>query len=327
MTSPRDEQLPQIEVDGYLRQLERALRRRGLTDPRILDEARDHLVDAMEQGLRRGLTREAAARDAVARFGEPDVVAEHFATGRFRMRNRVVVTLACLAGLLIAYVDSRPAWDDAGVTAFAMLLVAGVCGMVAPRRPWRWALAVGIWIPLYAIVRHPSAGALAMAVVLIFPLTGAYVGMALRRLQQRGRPPGPDGFRWALVERLGDSLFRPAVEDAGNAGIADTDPRATDHLKQLIAGAAAGGKVDPALLASDAARRQWTPAVEHIAPALGRMGQLQSLTLLDEKRIRRYRAAFANHADVIWTVVQAPDGTILSLARIESGDMLVRAKG
>lgn len=56
------------------------------------------------------------------------------------------------------------------------------------------------------------------------------------------------------------------------------------------------------------------------------MGQLQSLTLLDEKRIRRYRAAFANHADVIWTVVQAPDGTILSLARIESDQMLVRAR-
>jgi hypothetical protein len=326
MTSAHGDRFP--EVDAYLRQLERALHRRGVTDARVVDESRDHLVDAMEQGLQRGLTREAAAREALARFGEPDVVAAHFATERYRMLNRVVVMLACVAGLLIAFVDSRPTWDDAGVTAFAMLLAAGVFGMITPARPWRWALAVGIWIPLYAFVRHPAASTLPMAIVLIFPLVGAYVGMALRRLLQRGDPSGPGrgGFRWSLIERHGDAIFQPAVEDAGNAGIADTDPRATDHLKQLIVGAANGGIVDPALLASEKARQQWVPAVEHIAPALGRMGQLQSLTLLDEKRIRRYRAAFANHADVIWTVVQAPDGTILSLARIESDQMLVRAR-
>lgn len=102
------------------------------------------------------------------------------------MLTRIVAVLACLTGLLIAYVDSRPTWDDTGVTAFAMLLSAGIFGMAAPRRPWRWALAVGIWIPLYAFVRHPSTGALAMVVVLIFPLVGAYAGMALRRLAGSG---------------------------------------------------------------------------------------------------------------------------------------------
>jgi hypothetical protein len=98
------------------------------------------------------------------------------------MRNRVLLVLAVLIGMTIAYVDSRPTWDDTGITAFSMLLAAGLFGLVAPRRVWVWAIAVGIWIPAYAIARTPSMGSVAMLVVLAFPLAGAYAGLAVCRV-------------------------------------------------------------------------------------------------------------------------------------------------
>jgi len=62
-------------IADYLRELERALRERHRHDPRIVDEAREHLADAAEDGVRRGLTRDAAERVAVERFGPPDLIA------------------------------------------------------------------------------------------------------------------------------------------------------------------------------------------------------------------------------------------------------------
>lgn len=62
-------------VDEYISRLEHELRRRGLDDPRILAEAREHLVDAVEEGRQRGLSVDEAERDALERFGAPAVVA------------------------------------------------------------------------------------------------------------------------------------------------------------------------------------------------------------------------------------------------------------
>ncbi len=96
--------------------------------------------------------------------------------------GRIVPVVAAVVGLAIAYVDSRPGWDDAGVTAFSMLLAAGVFGLVSPRRPWVCALAVGAWLPARAIALAPSPAAFAMLFVLVFPFAGAYLRFGLRRL-------------------------------------------------------------------------------------------------------------------------------------------------
>ncbi|MEN3339145.1 MAG: hypothetical protein V7647_2821 [Acidobacteriota bacterium] len=101
------------------------------------------------------------------------------------MRNGMLLCAAVLSGLCIAYVDSRPGWDATGITAFSMLIVAGVLGFVGPRRPWLWALGVGLWIPLHAIVARPSAGSAAMLIVMLFPLAGAYAGMGVHHLFDR----------------------------------------------------------------------------------------------------------------------------------------------
>ncbi len=62
-------------VEDYISRLERELRRRGLQDPRILAEAREHLVDAVEEGRQRGLSVDEAEQEALERFGAPGIVA------------------------------------------------------------------------------------------------------------------------------------------------------------------------------------------------------------------------------------------------------------
>jgi hypothetical protein len=87
-------------LEAYLAQLASELRNRGLGDTRMVEEAREHLVDAIEEGVRRGLSVEAAEREAFARFGPPEMVAAGFAREKYRMLNWLLTMLARVAGLL-----------------------------------------------------------------------------------------------------------------------------------------------------------------------------------------------------------------------------------
>ena len=91
--------------------------------------------------------------------------------------TRILLPLAVACGLAIAWVDSRPTWDDTGVTAGALVLTAGLFGLLAGRRPWLVALCVGAWLPLFENARASVALA-----VLAFAFAGAYAGYAVRRL-------------------------------------------------------------------------------------------------------------------------------------------------
>ena len=66
-------------IDHYLAQLRRALQDHGLEDPRAIDEAREHLADAVDDARRRGMADDDAARDAIDRFGAPRLVATQMA--------------------------------------------------------------------------------------------------------------------------------------------------------------------------------------------------------------------------------------------------------
>lgn len=246
-------------LETYLISLQRELRKRGITDARILDEARDHLTDAVERGLHLGLSIDVAEREALTQFGAADTVATHFARERCGMLKRslsaVAATGRALRRLFTFYTKGA---------------------------------------------RHRRT-------------------QALEEFHDREAAARPRRSHWLLKARDTASILLPGISDDDRGGIADSDTNATDHLRQLIVGAAAG-TIDPALIATGA-REQWLPALaQHIGPALGHMGSLTSLTLLEEKRIRRYRAAFTGRANVLWTVVHGSDGTILSLARIESSE-------
>jgi hypothetical protein len=76
-------------IEAYLRRLERELRQRGLETARIVEEAREHLVDAIEDGQRRGLSVNDAESEAVERFGAPETVAAHVAPRKGPMVNEL----------------------------------------------------------------------------------------------------------------------------------------------------------------------------------------------------------------------------------------------
>lgn len=98
------------------------------------------------------------------------------------MPHKALLFVAVGVGVLIAYVDSRPGWDDAGVTALAVLAGCGLLGLAAPARPWLWALAVGVWVPLVGILGARNYGAL---LALVFAFAGAYAGTGVRKLLAR----------------------------------------------------------------------------------------------------------------------------------------------
>jgi hypothetical protein len=93
--------------------------------------------------------------------------------------RRIMIVIAIGLGTLIAYVDSRPNWDDTGITAAAVLASSFLCAAVDPTMPWLWALCVGIWIPLEGIVLTQNFGSL---LALVFAFAGAYTGMAARKV-------------------------------------------------------------------------------------------------------------------------------------------------
>ena len=91
--------------------------------------------------------------------------------------QKILIAVAVVAGLFFAYVDSRPAWDDTGVLAGAILLTCGLIALVGYRHPWLLALAVGAWIPLRGILITHNYGSI-LALVIAF--VGAYAGWAVR---------------------------------------------------------------------------------------------------------------------------------------------------
>jgi hypothetical protein len=93
--------------------------------------------------------------------------------------QKILLTLALGFGGLITYMDSRPGWDDTGITAAAVFLTCGALGFLGPKRPWLWALAVGLWIPLQGILQTRNYGSL---LALLIAFAGAYVGMGIRAL-------------------------------------------------------------------------------------------------------------------------------------------------
>lgn len=89
------------------------------------------------------------------------------------------VLVACALGIAIAWIDAQPNWDDAGISAFMVLLVSLLAGYIAKRKPWLIALAVGIWIPMYGIISTQNFGSL---LALLPGFIGAYTGWWIEKI-------------------------------------------------------------------------------------------------------------------------------------------------
>lgn len=171
-------------IRSYLQKLERSLWIRGLADKDDLAEIEDHLREEVERGLAQGLRIEEAQAQALARFGTVKSIVSAFERERTHLVQKILFILAVLTGLFIAFVDSRPGWDDTGITAGAMLLSSGLVTLLGYRRPWLIALAIGLWTPLYETYlshnfRLPGVILFPLFILLI-PAIGAYAGWAVR---------------------------------------------------------------------------------------------------------------------------------------------------
>jgi hypothetical protein len=97
----------------------------------------------------------------------------------------VLLVIGSASGILLAYIDSLPKWDDAGIIAGGLLLTSGLLTLFGFRRPWLLGLCVGLWVPLRGIL---TALDFSLLLLLIFPLLGAYAGFFLRSGLKMGQP-------------------------------------------------------------------------------------------------------------------------------------------
>ena len=164
-------------IQSYLRKLDNALWLRGLSNADTLAEVESHLLEAMERGIQNGLDQATAEKEALKRFGSVQVVASTFINERISPMQKILLAIAVMAGLFFAYVDSRPTWDDTGITVGAVLLTCGLLALIGYQRPWLLALAVGAWIPLYEIITTQAYASI-FAVIIAF--IGAYGGWVVR---------------------------------------------------------------------------------------------------------------------------------------------------
>lgn len=95
-----------------------------------------------------------------------------------------LVIAALVLGLLLAWVDSRPTWDDTGLMVGVLALTCAGFGAAHPKRAWLWALLIGGWIPLFGVlVTHNYGSLIALGVACI----GAYVGVLVRTVARYGQ--------------------------------------------------------------------------------------------------------------------------------------------
>jgi hypothetical protein len=113
-------------IEEFLEQLERSLRISRRHKRRVLDEARDHLIEARDRAIAGGLEPRAAETAAIKAFGDPAVVASRFDPG----------LVARLTGAVDRYDRWRAVHPTVGIT-FGMAPVV---------------LAVTVfWSPLFAL--------------------------------------------------------------------------------------------------------------------------------------------------------------------------------
>lgn len=87
--------------------------------------------------------------------------------------------LAISFGIAIAWIDSRPNWDDTGVSVFLVLVAASLCGFLASQKPWLIALAVSLWIPLFSMLSTQNFGAF---LAFVPGFIGAFGGWFIKKI-------------------------------------------------------------------------------------------------------------------------------------------------
>ena len=97
----------------------------------------------------------------------------------------LIFGLAVILGFIITWIDSRPTWDDTGITAFMILFATAICGFIHPKKFWLWAILVGIGIPIFGIIHKFNFASL---LALAFAFIGALIGVLIRKIFSGSKP-------------------------------------------------------------------------------------------------------------------------------------------
>lgn len=92
--------------------------------------------------------------------------------------HTVVLLLTVLCGLCIGWVDSRPGWDDTGITVGVIFVVSALLGGVLKERSWLVALVTAAPLAILELVLTGGSGAF---IAFIPAFVGAYAGAFARR--------------------------------------------------------------------------------------------------------------------------------------------------
>jgi hypothetical protein len=98
------------------------------------------------------------------------------------LRILVAAAISIEGGAQIAIIDSSPGWDDAGITAGLLVVIAGLASVIGGRHRWLWAIFTGLWIPLFEI---PPTGSWAPLMAFVFAGIGSTVGWLVDRRLRR----------------------------------------------------------------------------------------------------------------------------------------------
>jgi hypothetical protein len=97
----------------------------------------------------------------------------------FTIKFWLLIFISITISIFYGWVDTRPSWDDTGITVFAVLLTTFVFGMLQPRYAWLWAIIIGSGIALFDAILSHNYGAM---MVLVFAFAGAYSGALFKRI-------------------------------------------------------------------------------------------------------------------------------------------------
>jgi len=101
----------------------------------------------------------------------------------------VCVTVALIGGFLAGAVDFNNNEPQAAV--LVIIFFAGLLGFAQPRKAWRWALIVGLGVPIVGLIATalgysaksvPEPGWYASLIALIPAFISTYCGVLLRKM-------------------------------------------------------------------------------------------------------------------------------------------------
>lgn len=164
-------------IETYLAELTKKL---NYSDKaRVIEEISLHLYEAKDRFINQGLTLEEAETQAIKQFGSSEYLIENFTLERKTKIQKILVASALILGLSVTYLDSSPGWDDTGISAGLIVIICACLAVLKPKDAWLWALLVGGWIPLWAIIHTHNYGAF---LALLIAFVGAYLGAGARQI-------------------------------------------------------------------------------------------------------------------------------------------------